>query len=272
VKKLIVPLIVAAAATLFYLYHLEHGAGSAAIKLSGNIEATEVRLSFQVPGRITELLTDEGHLITTGQVVARLDKSELAAIRDQAAALLAQAESEAQRASKDLERVTSLSQHEAVSAQERDALTDAAGVATARLSAARYALDQAQIRLQYAGLTSTLDGFVLAKSAEVGEVVQPGLPVFSAADLRSVWLTAYVSETDLGRVKLGQAADVSIDAFPGKTWTGRVTFISEQAEFTPKQIQTVEERVKLVYRVKITLANPDMELKPGMPADALLKD
>jgi HlyD family secretion protein len=273
VKKKVVLLVALAAIIIAIVaYNFVHSSRLGILKLSGNIEATEVRLAFQVPGRITELLTDEGHLVKKGDVVARIDKSELTAIRDQAAALLKEAQSESQRAAKDLARTTNLSQNDAISAQERDAVANAAAVASAKLVAAGEALKQAEIRLQYGELTSTLNGFVIAKSAEAGEVVQIGQPVFSAADLHSVWLTAYVSETDLGRVKLGQAADVSIDTFGGKTYKGQVTFISEQAEFTPKQIQTAEERVKLVYRIKITLSNPDLELKPGMPADAVIKE
>jgi HlyD family secretion protein len=88
------------------------------------------------------------------------------------------------------------------------------------------------------------------------------------ADLVNVWLRAYIIETDLGRVKLGQRARVKTDTYPGKWYAGRVSFISSQAEFTPRIVQTEKERVKLVYRVKIDIENPNMELKPGMPADA----
>jgi len=86
-------------------------------------------------------------------------------------------------------------------------------------------------------------------------------------ELDNVWVRAYINETDLGRVKVGQKARVTTDTWPGKAYEGTVTFIASEAEFTPKNVQTQKERVKLVYRVKITIPNPKMELKPGMPAD-----
>jgi len=86
--------------------------------------------------------------------------------------------------------------------------------------------------------------------------------------LDSVWVRAYISETDLGRVKVGQEATVTTDTWPGRKYKGHISFISSEAEFTPKNVQTEKERVKLVYRIKIVIPNPNMELKPGMPADA----
>ena len=116
-------------------------------------------------------------------------------------------------------------------------------------------------------LTTPVSGAVLVKAAELGEVVLPGAPVATVAAIDEVWLKGYVSEKDLGRVKLGQPAEITTDTFPGKTYSGVVTFISSRAEFTPKNVQTKEERVKQVYRVKITIPNPDQELKIGMPAE-----
>ena len=86
-----------------------------------------------------------------------------------------------------------------------------------------------------------------------------------------VWVKTYVPETQLGRVFYGQKADVISDTFPGKHYPGTVTYISAEAEFTPKNVQTKEERVKLVYRIKVSLENPDQELKAGMPVDVILR-
>lgn len=115
---------------------------------------------------------------------------------------------------------------------------------------------------------SPVDGVVLVKSADVGEILAPGTTVVTVGDIDHPWLRAYVSERDLGKVKLGSKVKVTTDSFPGKAYWGRISFISSQAEFTPKQIQTNEERVKLVYRIKIDVANPQHELKSNMPADA----
>jgi HlyD family secretion protein len=116
--------------------------------------------------------------------------------------------------------------------------------------------------------TSPVDGVVLVKSADPGEVLGVGTTVVTVGDIEHPWLRGYVNETDLGKVKLGSKARIRTDSYPGKVYDGRVTFISSEAEFTPKQIQTQEERVKLVYRIKIEMENPRRELKSNMPADA----
>jgi HlyD family secretion protein len=113
-----------------------------------------------------------------------------------------------------------------------------------------------------------VNGVVLVKSAEAGEVLAAGTTFLSIGEMDHPWLRAYIGEQDLGRVKLGAKVKVTTDSFPGKVYWGRVTFISSEAEFTPKQIQTPEERVKLVYRVKIEVENPQQELKLNMPVEA----
>lgn len=115
---------------------------------------------------------------------------------------------------------------------------------------------------------SPIDGVVLVKTAELGEVLAPGSSVVTLGDIDHPWLRGYINERDLGRVKLGAKARITTDSFPGKAYWGYVSFISSEAEFTPKQIQTLEERVKLVYRIKIDVANPERELKLNMPVDA----
>ncbi|MBZ5513752.1 MAG: efflux RND transporter periplasmic adaptor subunit [Acidobacteriia bacterium] len=140
--------------------------------------------------------------------------------------------------------------------------------ARARLEQARQSLAVAETRRGYATLVAPMSGVVLSKSVEPGEYVSAGTPIVTVADLENLWLRAYVNETDLGRVKLGQRARVTTDTYPDKVYEGRVSFISSQAEFTPKSVQTEKVRVKLVYRVKVDIKNPNLELKPGMPADA----
>jgi HlyD family secretion protein len=142
--------------------------------------------------------------------------------------------------------------------------------ARARLKMAEESLAQARTRLGYAILTAPMDGVVLSENIEPGEYVAAGTPVVTIGRLDPLWLRVYIAESDLGRVKLGQAARVTTDTYPGRGYRGTVTFIAQDAEFTPKNVQTEQERVKLVYRVKITLPNPEHELKPGMPADAVI--
>jgi len=128
-----------------------------------------------------------------------------------------------------------------------------------------------RIRLSYTVLRAPFNGVVLVRQAELGEVVSPGTPIVTLADLDHLWLRVYVPETDLGKVHWGQSVDVRTDTYPDKIYHGRISLISSEAEFTPKSVQTEKERVTLVYRVKVDVENPNYELKPGMPADAYIK-
>jgi HlyD family secretion protein len=137
----------------------------------------------------------------------------------------------------------------------------------ARVEQTRAAVALAETQLENTRLVSPLTGVVLSHNIEPGEYVSPGTPIVTVADLAHVWVRAYVSQTDLGRIRLGEKVAVRTDTFPEKTYEGTVGFIASEAEFTPKTVQTAKERVKLVFRVKVDLANPNDELKPGMPAD-----
>ncbi len=140
--------------------------------------------------------------------------------------------------------------------------------ARARVSEASAAVALAHARLDEARLISPITGVVLRKNAEVGETVNPGQSLLTLMDPADMWLRVYVPETDVGRVAVGQAAAISVDAFPGRTFGGRITEIAAEAEYTPRNVQTKKERVNLVFRVKIAVRNLDGVLKPGLPADA----
>ena len=156
---------------------------------------------------------------------------------------------------------------------ERDRSMQAAAarsiaVAQASMHSGTEAVALARIVLGYTTLTAPFDGVVNVQQAELGEVVVPGTPVVTLSDLEHVWLRAYVNESDLGRVQLGQVVSVSNDSHPGKHYEGRISFIADKAEFTPKSVETHAERVNLVYRIKIDISNAEHQLVPGMPADA----
>jgi HlyD family secretion protein len=139
--------------------------------------------------------------------------------------------------------------------------------ARAQVERSKAMLGLAQVHLGYTLLTLPISGVVLVKNVEEGEVVSPGTPVVTIGDTKHPWLRAYINETDLGRVKWGQQVTVHTDTYPGKTYAGKISFISSESEFTPKSVQTRKERVTLVYRIKVSLENPHLELKPGMPAE-----
>lgn len=142
--------------------------------------------------------------------------------------------------------------------------------ARARVEQARAAVALAQTTVDNTKLSSPLTGVVLSHNIEAGEFVSPGTPVVTVADNVHVWVRAYIDQADLGRVRHGQHLAVRADGFPNKSFDGVVGFISSEAEFTPKTVQTPKERVKLVYRIKVDVENPNDELKPGMPADIIV--
>lgn len=225
---------------------LRPGAPAAAqeLRLGGHIQVTETILAFLVAGRITDVKVSEGDEVKVGQVVAELDKK-----------LLAQEVEAAQGA---------------LDAVDADPTPKPKKLKDADLKQARAALEVARLRLGYATLASPLAGVVLTRAAQPGEVAAVGMPIVTVADLDTVWFEGFVPEPDLGRIRLGQKAEVISDSFPDQKFPGTVQYISPKAEFTPKTVETYKERITLVYRTKIKLANPERRLKKGMPAEAVV--
>ena len=383
-KLVIIPVILVAAGVLAVIAFRGMGhEESNHIRISGNIEMTEVNVAFKTAGKLIERTVDEGDTVKKGQLIARLDRDQLVRQREReeaglrlAESQLAQAETalnwqratlaadveqrradlasqearlaelkngsrpqekqeakaavdnaaaELERARRDWERAQTLHKDDDISttqfdqyrnrfesakavlkqARERENLVLAGPrheqieAAAGQVERARGSLKMAEanslelkrreqelvsrradieraraaIALIDSQLSDTLayspvDGIVLVKAADVGEVLAPGTTVVTVGDIAHPWLRGYINQTDLGRVKLGSKARMTTDSYPGKVYAGRIGFIASEAEFTPKQIQTQEERVKLVYRVKIDLENPNQELKSNMPADA----
>jgi len=303
----------------FYWFTREEEKANPYLKVSGNIEATEVDVGFKVSGRIVSLFVQEGDWVERGKILAKLDdedfrqrlalaKATLKSAQARLDKLLAgsrpeeirEAEAILQQAQFDLEykrahygRMKTLFERGVVPKETHDNAEAGFKVAKAALQRARESyqlvkegprkediedgraqVEQAkaslrliETQLSYTRLYSPLSGVVQVKSGEIGEVVNPGTSILTLADIENVWLKAYIPEPDLGRVKWGQEVSVTTDLDPQKVYKGKISFISSQSEFTPKQIQTEKERVTLVYRIKIDIPNPDKELKPGMPAD-----
>ena len=188
------------------------------------------------------------------------EKDAIAAqARDQAETNLTRAQAAAERARQGLDETREGTRQEQIA------------VSRANVRQARERVELSRVNLGFAELRAPRAGVVVVRQAELGEVVAPGTPVAMLADLENVWLRGYISETDLGRVRWGQSAELRTDTFPGKVYRGRISFIAPKAEFTPRSVQTFKERVTLVYRIKIDAQNPNHELKPGMPADAVIE-
>lgn len=238
---------------------------------SGTIEATQAKLSFQVPGRVAQVNFREGQSVKQGELIAELERAELQARYAQASALVKSASDTLTNARKNYERFEELFKKGVVSEKERDNLKLNYEISQAKLAEAQSLLKQASVYLDYTRLKSPMDGVITSRNIEPGETVTAGREIITISDLSNVELKIFVEETQIGKVRPGQEAAVTIDTFPGKVYEGRVSFISPDGEFTPKIIQTKKERVKLVYLVKVTIDNPNFELKTGMPADAQLK-
>jgi len=323
-------------ATLVY-NRLNHRDASTSLRVSGNIEVTEVQMSFRIPGRLDQRLVTEGDAVATGQPLARLEatdqriavaraEADLAYARAVLAELLAGSRSqEIATASAEYDRAVALEKSAVVQLEQarldhdryaalykeggvsrkafenyrtlHETAKNARDEARARVAAAAEQLDlrktgprresidqarakvataeqtlkQARQQLSYTELLAPVAGVVLSTSAEAGEYLNPAAPVLTIGEIGRPWLRAYINETDLGRIKLNRQVKVTTDSYPDRIYNGRISFINSEAEFTPKSVQTFEERVKLMYRIKIDLDNPAGELKPGMPADALIE-
>jgi HlyD family secretion protein len=309
-----------AAATLVFV-----GCGgrhdATAIVASGHVEATDVRISTKVAGRLDRFALEEGDVVKQGQELGRIDTIDLdlalrqaKADRRQAAAELqlrvagprsediAEAaaqvkglQSDLDGAQRDLERMQGLLDRGAGTTKGRDdakvrrdtvaqrleagrqvlarlqagSRPEEIEAARARVAAADARIAQLEQQIQDATITSPVSGVVTQKIAERGELLQVGSGLCIVTDLADAWLTIYVPEPDLGRIRIGQAAEVRTDG--GETRQGKITFVASQAEFTPKNVQTRDERVKLVYRVKVGLDNEAGLFKPGMPAEARIQ-
>ncbi len=240
-KQRIIPVVIILAVLAglggYYWYTQTNATDTTKLVLSGNIEAVTVNVAAETAGKINEFKFDEGATVKKDDVLALLDGTVAGLQFDQAKAALAVAQL-------------------------------AGNPAQVTLAQASYNL--AEFNLKRATITAPLAGTVVDRPYQVGEFAAQGAVLFTVADLMKVKLVVYVPEDKLGKVALDQSVDVATDSFPGTKFAGKITKISNVAEFTPANIQTKEQRVNLVYAVTISLDNPDGKLKSGMPADATI--
>jgi HlyD family secretion protein len=259
-KKRLIPVAVVVAVLVLSVLYFDvfryWGENKSRIEGSGTIEVTEIDISSKLAGRITRIAKDEGQEVKRGEVLVRLAYEELSAQRLSMIASLTNART-------NLERIRELYRTGSVSKKDYDNVVTAYRVALS-------AYDQINATIDNAVIESPINGVVLEKNLEIGEIAFHGTAILTIADVTDTWIKIYVNEVQMGRVKLGQKAFISVDSYPNKKFEGTVVTISDKAEFTPKTIQTKDERVKLMFAVKISLPNPRQELKPGMPADAYI--
>lgn len=256
------------------------------IQANGRIEGDQVMVAAKFGGRIAQLEAREGDTVSAGQVLVRLDDSQVRARVTQARAAVTALEAQVraaasreQQAQRDVERFRGLGAEGTVSVSELEQAELAWSVARdqwrqaqAEERNARAALAEAESVLADLTIRAPIAGTVTARMADLGEVVGAGTPLLTVVDLDRLYLKVYVPEIEIGRLRLGLPARVHIDAFPDQPYPATLRYIAAQAEFTPKEVQTRDERVKLVYAVRLYLAaNPDHRLTPGLPADAVIR-
>jgi HlyD family secretion protein len=226
------------------------------IEATGLIEAKEVDITTRVNSKVLEIYFDEGMQVKKGDILLKLDDRVVAA-------QYKAAEINYDNAEKNFNRANELFKSNAISKQAFEQ-------AQANYLMAKANFEQAKMLNEDCKPEAPWDGVVLKKYVEQGELVAQNTPLFTIADLKTVKVTFYVSLKELGKIKSGQKIKVKIDTFKNKIYEGKITFISDKAEFTPKNIQTKQERVKEVFAVQAQVVNENYELKPGMPCDVIV--
>jgi multidrug resistance efflux pump len=226
----------------------------------------EALVSIQVAEQRVQAAEANLHAAEAELDGARLQLALLIDLRDNPLALIAQANA-AETAYQQAEAAGLLAETN-LNLVKAGSMPEEVAIAEAKVKQAEAAMVRVQVQLDKMRLTSPRDGLITNRAADPGELATPGDILLNVGDLDEVKLKVYIPETQTGQVKVGQVALVDVDAYPDRTFQGCVTFIASEAEFTPRNVQTKEERVNLVFAVEITLDNPTHELKPGMPADA----
>ena len=319
-KKVLILLLVLVALGAWWKFRVKSTDDGKHLVLHGNVDIREVSLGFRVAGRLAAVLHDEGDLVKTGDILARLDEEPFRHALDeaqgqvdalkarlklletgyrpeeiaQARASVNEREVTAANAKRLFDRQQELFATKAVSIQERDDSEARYREADARLKLAQQALalleagfrseeitqakgsllqaesalQGAQLRLEDTTLKSPSDGVILTRAQEPGAILPIGATVLTVSLKEPVWIRAYVSEPNLGRIHQGAKVEIRTDSRPNQPYAGTIGFISPRAEFTPKSVETSELRTSLVYRLRVVVTNADDGLLQGMPVTA----
>ena len=266
-RILIVLLVLGIISGVAYRYvSQQHAKQNGDLVLYGNVDIREVRLAFNGSEHVAKILVHEGDHVKAGQLVASLHTERLQAVQNRARAQLTAAQAQAQAAQLTYKRIKSLAASKLASQEQADVTRAQALSANAQVDAAKAELEVTTQALSDAKLYAPVAGIVRDRIVEPGDFVTPQTPVITLALADPVGVRAYLPETYLGQVHLGDRATITTDSFPGKVYQGWVGFISPTAEFTPKSVETPELRTRLVYQVRIFACNPQFELRLGMPA------
>ncbi len=238
--------------------------------LYGNVDVRQVDIGFRVAGRVDQLFFEEGDYVTTGQLLAVLDKTPYDSQVREAVANLESAKASFENAEILWKRRQELIGVGGVSQEDLDNATATRNEQLANLLQFKAALGVALDNMAYTEVFAPTEGVILTRIREPGTVVNPADPVYTLSVSSPVWIRAFVDEPHLGDVYYGMTAEVFTDTKGAPSYTGKVGFISPVSEFTPKTVETTQLRTDLVYRLRIYVDNPDRILKQGMPVTVKL--
>ncbi len=256
------------------------------VEAGGYLEAVEVDVKPLVSGRLLTLNVEEGDRVLSGDLIAIIDGAVLDASweaaeaqRRAAADAVSAARTAYGQAQRDVARLEGLSADTAVSRATLDQTRTRRDLALAELNAAKNALAAASANVATVDaqrkeikIYAPQDGTVISKNFEAGEVVSPIAPLVTIAELDELEIDVYVPETYIGLINRGDKAEVEVDSYPDKKFPGKIKSVAPKAEFTPRNIQSKEERVNLVFKVLVVVPNPEGKLKPGIPCDVTFPD
>lgn len=226
------------------------------IEASGTVEIKKVDITSRVSSKIKKIYVDKGKEVKKGDILLELDSQVIKAQLDAAQSMYANAE-------KNYLRGKELYRANAISKQNYEQIESGYFTAKANYEQAKMFYEDTQPQAPW-------DGIILNRYVEEGELVSPNAPLLTIGDLKEVKITFYVSLKVLGKIKYGQRVKIKIDSYKGKIYEGRITYISDKAEFTPKNIQTKDERIKEVFAIEAGVHNENHDLKPGMPCDVII--
>ena len=262
-------LAVAIGVILYTVFHVEEDPNL--ITLYGNVDVRQVDIGFRVSGQVSQLIFEEGDRVSRGTLMCSLDPSPYDSQLAEAIAAAEAIKVNLDNAEVLLLRRLELIGFGAVSKEDLDNARANRDQLLANLVQAEAAILVAKDNMEYTRAYAPTDGIILTRIREPGTVVNPSNPVYTLSVSSPVWIRAFIDEPNLGRVNYGMTAEVFTDIKNGKSYSGKIGFISPVAEFTPKTVQTTELRTDLVYRLRIYVDNPDRELVQGMPVTVKLK-
>lgn len=284
-RVLIVVVFVLVIVVVVLIFLLKSGREDDLIEANGFVEGEIIDVSSMVSARVSEVLVEEGDVVEVGQPLVRLDLREAGYALDSLASTISSLRARAgevltrlNKAEQDLKRAEKLHSGGVISDSalenarvKYDALRSEYSSLIAQIEAQKGSAKRAEVHLEEEVLTAPIDGIVDSVNINEGELAMPGRSLVSIIDHNEKYIRVYISEKDIPKVKVGDEVEIKIDAYPGRTYKGRVSYISSRAEFTPANVQTKRQRITLVFMVKIDILEGFDVMHTGIPADVVFK-